>query len=610
MKKIFVTLLVIFNTLCGVFAQETIFQAKTQQVVSEGDKFNVVYTLNKEGGDIRLPSMENFQILMGPSTSFSQSTSIINGKVTREINYSFTYVLKALKEGTHTIPPATITVGNEKVQSNALSINVLKGGANAPSSSSNQGSATSSEVAESEGLFITVIPSKRNVYQGESLLLTTKIYTNVPLESLSDIKHPEMAAFIKQELNGGQNIQWSQEIVNNKAYNVGIYEEMLVFPQKSGQLKVEPTEIEFMVRQRTARRSRSLFDDFFDSGYRLVKQRVKSKPFTINVKPLPGNQPANFSGGVGEMTMNASVSKSNVSVNDGITLKVEISGSGNLKFVDEPNVSFSSDFDAFDAKVTNNIKTTATGLKGSKIFEYLIIPRYAGEFTIPQIEFTYFDVKAGKFMTRQQGPFTINVEKGAGENSGASGTVVRSATNKESVKYVGKDIRHIKLIGTGLHPKGKFFFGSLMFYISILFPVFIFVLVYVLNRKRLLENENISLAKNKRANKLAQKRLKVAAHELKAAHKEAFYQEVSRALWGYMSDKLNLPLSELSKDNISEVLQQKDVEQEAINTFIEILDTCEFARYAPSSGSDEMEKLFSRAIGNISQLENNIKRGK
>ncbi|WP_430814859.1 BatD family protein [Carboxylicivirga sp. RSCT41] len=606
MRLYILTLLLFIAGFYSAQAQDVKFTARAQSAVVVGDKFQLQYTLNKEGSDIRLPALQDFQILMGPSTSYSNSTSIVNGKVTRETSYTYTYILKALKEGQFTIPPATVKVDDEKVSSNSVSLKVVKGDAQAQQQ--NQQSQAAGSVPSDDDLFITVTPSKKNLYQGESLVLTTKIYTKVQIDGLSDIKQPELSAFIAQSLQGQGNNSWSMENVNGRTYQVNTYEQKLLFPQKSGKITIEPTEIEFLIRQRVARsRSRSIFDDFFESNYRTVKKKVRSKPIAINVKPLPSGRPEGYTGGVGQLSMKASVNKNDVSVNDGVTLKVVVNGTGNHKFIEDPQIKFPADFDDFDAKISNSISNTAGGMKGSKTYEYLMIPRHAGEFTIPSIKFAYFNPKSGKYETSESGPISITVAKGEGTAESTSG-IIRSNVSKENVKFIGKDIRFIKTGKTLLKPTGTFFIGSLIYYLVLLVPLSLFILLFIINQKRIKDNANVSLMKTKKANKVAIKRLKKSAQFLKSGEKEAFYEEVLRALWGYLSDKLSLPLSELSKDNAGEILAKSDVSDEVIAEIMEILDTCEFARYAPASGTGEMDKLYNQTIATISKLENQIKR--
>ncbi|TAJ12743.1 protein BatD [Marinilabiliaceae bacterium JC017] len=601
-KKLTFFLLLLSIGIAGL--AQTTFTGKAPEAVIAGDKFQLVYTLNKEGSDIRLPQMDDFQILMGPSISRQYSMSNINGKITRENIYSFTYILKANKDGSYKIAPATIEVDGKQIESNSIQIQVVKG--DASTQQRKKSTTTSTEGLSGDDLFITIKPSKSNVYQGESLVLTTKIYTRVDLEGLSDIKQPELQEFIMQKIAGPDKMSWTMENIKGRTYNVGTYERKLLFPQKAGKIAITPTEVEFMVKQRVARRSQSIFDDFFESNYRTVKKRVKSKPLTIHVKPLPKGRPAEFTGGVGNMSMKVTTSKNQAKVNDGITLKVDISGTGNLKLIDGPKLKLPGDFDDFDPKITNKLTNTVAGMKGTKTYEYLIIPRHAGTFTIPSVEFAYFNPATKKYQSVSSGPITIEVEKGDQEEGPA--TVITGGGTKEDVKFIGKDIRFIKTGSTTLKPVGTFLFGSLSFVLGFVFPAFLFVLLFFINQKRIKENANIQLMKTKKANKMAKKRLKKSAHFLKTGEKESFYEEVLKALWGYLSDKLSIPVSELSKDNARNILTQSNVSEELTERFMEVLDTCEFARYSPASGSGEMDKLYQKTLETISKLENQIKR--
>ncbi len=608
MRQIFLTILLFVATAGYCLAQQPTFEGKAPQAVVAGDKFQLVYTLNAEGSDIRLPALQDFQILMGPSTSYSQSTSIINGKVTRETTYSFTFILKALKEGSYTIPPASILVDDEKITSNPVKLEVVKGNTPATQSPGQTGTTTTDAGVSDQDVFITVIPSKRNVYKGESLTLTTKLYSRVSIQGSSGEKTPDLSSFIQQKLEvPGMGRFSSKENINGYLYDVATIDVKLLFPQKSGKITIDPFELELGIRQRVARRSQSIFDDFFDSNYRVVKQPVKSKPITITVKPLPANAPAGFSGGVGNLDMKVNVTKQEAKVNDGITLKIDVTGTGNHKFVEEPQIKFPADFDDFDAKISNNITNTASGMTGSKSFEYLIIPRHAGDFTIPSIKFSYFDPASGNYKSKNSSPITIQVAKGEADDE-MSGTVVRSNVTRENVKFIGKDIRHIKTGKVTLKPIGTFLFGSLSFILAFLIPLLVFILIYLINRKRLADNANLVMVRTRKANKVANKRLKKAAHLLKTGEREAFYEEVLKALYGYLSDKLSLPLSELSKDNAKEILMKSKVSEELVQAFMDVLDTCEFARYSPSSGTGEMDQLYQKTITTISKLENQVKR--
>lgn len=587
--------------------QEVVFQGQSQSSVLLGDKFQLVYTLNTSGSDLRLPDLEDFQILMGPSTSKSYSMTSINGVMKQETTLSFTYILKSNKEGRLTIPPASIVVKGDKILSNPVVINVVKGDAgNTSSGADSGGSREETGSISNEDLFVTQTLNKSSVFQGEGVVLTTRIYTRLNIDGISDIKQPELSQFIVQDINGPDGIQWNVENVNGRTYNVGVYQSKVLLPQKSGTINIEPIDFEFMVKQRVARRSSSIFDDFFESNQRLVKSRVKSKGLSLTVKALPHPEPESFSGGVGNFAMKVSLSKEMVKADDGITLKLDVSGEGNLRILEGPKLKFPTDFDIYDPKVTSNFNVSALGGKGTKSFEYLIIPRHAGTYTIPSVEFSFFNPLEGRFKTVSAGPFTIVVEKGDG--TAASAAQSFSGTNsREQVKYVGQDIRFIKNSSDGLKPIGSFMLGSFAFTMGILVPLALFVLALLLYRKRMFDHANVHLVKNRKATKVARKRLVVASRFLKEDKKEAFYNEVMRALWGYLSDKLNLPLSELTKDNAKIEMVKHGVDDSLSTQFLEVLDNCEYARYAPSALSGTMTELYQKTMGIISDLENQIK---
>lgn len=606
MKRVLILFSWLF-ALSSLQAQNAKFTAEAQRAVIAGEKFQLVYTIDTEASDIRLPQLDgNFQILMGPSTSESTSVSIINGKVERTSQYTFTYILKASQPGRYTINPATIMVSGKKIESNSLQIEVIKGeDAAARQAATNDDDGAS---VSNDDLFIVTSANKREAYKDEPLLVTTKIYVrSINLQGLSDVKNPELRDFISQELPRKDNIDWTIENHNGKTYNVGIYEQKLLFPQRSGNLLIEPTEIEFLVKQRVARRSTSVFDDFFESNFRTVKKRVASKPITINVKALPSPPPSDFSGVVGSIDMKSSVTAQNVKTNDAITIKIDVSGTGNHKLMDTPKLSVPADFDQFDPKITNNITNGANGMTGTKTFEYLVIPRHSGSFTIPAVTVSYFDLASKQYKRLTTGDFQINVQKGSNEETSASSQ--QYATSREDLKFIGKDIRYIKTDqGTKLNPRGAFLFGSALFYLLIVVPLLLFAAVAVYEQKQAHENRNLMASRNKKATKIALKRLKKAADLLKKNDKEAFYDEVLRALWGYMSDKLSLPLAKLSRDNASSLMAERQVASDTINRFMHILDTCEFARYAPSSGSSEMDKLYHETIETITLIEGQIKK--
>ncbi len=602
---LFTLLILLFSS--SLFAEDIEFTAQAKSAVLSGEKFQLIYSVNEEGEDLRLPQLNDFTVLMGPSVMTSSSTQIINGKITRSKQYSYTYILKCDKPGKYTLAPAQITVDGEKYQSNSLSIEVVKNeGGNTSQQSQSQQSNGSNSFSKDD-LFITVTNNKSSIFQGEPLVLTTKIYTRINLDNISDIKHPDYRNFIVQDIEDGNNIQWTYEFVNNKQYRVGTLERKVLYAQKSGPQTIEPTEIEFLIKQRISRRSTSIFDDFFDNNYRMVKKRVKSKSININIKPFPSPRPKSFSGAVGDLSMKVTCSQNKVKVNDGITIKAVISGTGNHKLMSAPEFNFSTDFDTFDPTTKNNFTNTVSGMKGSKTFEYLIIPRFGGNYTIDPLVFTYFNPKSGKFVTIKSDPIVIEVEKGTEEQNGS--TYTPSSVNREDVQFIGKDIRFIKTDKANLKERGTFLFGSLIFFLGYIIPIILFIIAYILNKKKIHENANVHLVKNKKANKMATKRLKKSSSYLKENDHEAFYEEVLKALYTYLSDKLFLPVSELSKEKAAELITQRGVSEEVKNELLEILDTCEFARFSPSSGeTEQMDKLYNKALNNISKLDSQIKK--
>jgi uncharacterized protein YxeA len=607
MRYSLITILFCIIALTSIQAQDITFTAQAKNAVLAGEKFQLIYNVNDEGEDLRLPSLPDFTVIMGPTSSYSSSIQIINGKYSRSKQYTYTYLLKCDKPGKYKIGPAQITISGEKYESNALSIEVVKNDQKATSGQQQSQAQSSSSSFAKDDLFISVTPNKKNIYQGEPVVLTTKIYTRINLDNISDIKHPDYRNFIVQDLSDNTNLEWTYEFINNKQYRVGVLEQKVLFPQNSGKQTINATEIEFLIKQRVARRSRSIFDDFFEDPYRIVKKRVASKPVSINVKPFPYPKPNSFSGGVGNLSMKVNTSKNKVKANDGITIKVVISGTGNHKLISEPKFNFPPDFDTFEPTVKNNFTNTIAGMKGTKTFEYLIIPRYGGDYKIDPLQFTFFNPKSAEYVTIIADPISIEVEKINGQEAIEQG-YVPSATSREDIKFVGKDIRFINTQNTHLKEKGTFFFGSVLFYIGYIIPLLILVIAFLLYKKKIHEDANIHLVKSKKANKMATKRLKKSSEFLKANNHEAFYEEVLKACYTYLSDKLYLPVSELSKENTANILIEKGVSKETESELMDILNQCEFARFSPSSGDTaQMDKLYHRAINTIISIDNQLK---
>lgn len=605
MKKIILLFIGIITTI-GVMADEKIsFTADAPEVVVSGDQFRLTFTINSQKiRDFRAPNIQDFEVLMGPSRSQQSSTQIINGQVTSTSSITFTYILMADKEGTYTIPGATVMVNGNTHTSNSVKIKVLPpdqdAGQGNKSSSRNQ--VAGSKITDKE-LFITATASKTNVYEQEAFLLTYKVYTQVNLTNLHG-DTPDLKGFHTQEVELPRQKTFSLEHYNGKNYSTTIWQQFVLFPQQSGKLEIPSITFDATVAQMVA--SADPFDAFFNGGsnYVNINKKLVTPKITINVKELPEGKPANFSGGVGEFTLSSSISTQELKTNDAVTIKLVISGSGNMKLINTPEVGFPQDFEIYDPKVDNKFNLTRDGLAGSKVIEYLAIPRHAGDYTIPPIEFSYFDLKSQSYKTLKTEPYSLKVAKGEGN----SDQVVANFTNKEDLKVLGKDIRYIKTGETNLQPKDNYFFGTIGYYLWYIIPLVLFITFMVIYRKQAIENANVAKVRTKKANKVATKRMKNAGKLLAEKKQEAFYDEVLKALWGYISDKLNIPVSQLSKDNIEEKLNEYGVTSELVTDFINTLNECEFARYAPGNQNEAMDKVYASALDVISKMENSIKR--
>ena len=607
MRKV-ILFFILISTVIGAWADGITFTANAPEVVVSGDQFRLSYTINSQKvRDFRAPSIQGFEVLMGPSRSTQSSTQIINGNVTSTSTITFTYILMAGKEGTYKIPGATIVADGNNYTSNSVEIKVLppdQSSSNAGSGSSARSSrnqANSGKITDKE-LFMTATASKTNVYEQEAILLTYKVYTQVNLTALNgDI--PDLKGFHTQEVELPNQKTFSLEHYNGRNYNTTIWRQLVLFPQQTGKIEIPSVTFEGTVSQMVA--SADPFDAFFNGGnYVNITKNIVTPKLTINVKELPAGKPANFSGGVGEFTLSSSISTQELKTNDAVTIKLVISGTGNMKLINTPEVGFPQDFEIYDPKVDNKFNLTRNGLAGSKVIEYLAIPRHAGTYTIPPIEFSYFDLKSQSYKTLKTDAYTLNVAKGEGN----SDQVVANFTSKEDLKVLGQDIRYIKTGDTHLTKKDDYFFGSTSYYLWYIVPLALFIALMVINRKQAMENANVAKVRTKKANKVATKRMKNAGKLLAEKKSEAFYDEVLKALWGYISDKLSMPVSQLSKDNIEEELQKHQVADELIKEFINNLNECEFARYAPGNQDEKMDKIYSSAIDVISKMENSIKR--
>ena len=612
--KNLLSLVLLFSTGSFIWAQDVKFSLIAPKVVATGENFRIVYSVNAEGENFRAGNFPaNIRILSGPNRSTSSSVQIINGKMSRSMDQSYTYYAMATSEGNLSLPAAVIEVDGEAYTSEAVEIEVVKGNAQTQQQSSqrnnmNQTNVPQSEIADKD-LFVRVELSDREVYQGESLVATLKVYTRVDLEGFDDIRYPSFNGFWSEDLNVSSRISLEREAVNGEIYNVGTFKKVLLFPQQSGKLKLEPFELDCVVRQRVKRRRKSndpfsMFDEFMGGGYQRVLKKVASPAITLNVKPLPvTTRPSSFHGAVGDLKLTSSVDLESVKSNEPVTFNIKVSGNGNLKFIDPMKINFPPDLEVYEPKIENNFKTTLGGTTGSKTFEYLVIPRRHGNYTIPAVDFSWFNPATGKYETASTEAYEINVEKGLNDDV----TVVNPSATKENVRMLGKDIRYIKTEGITLSEPVTFILGSTGFYLAYIIPMGLFVAFIFYARNKRKESENVTLVKNKRAGKVARKRLQQAEKYLSSNQRDQFYKELLNAFWGYISDKLSLERVELTKDFVKDKLMEYQISEVQATSFIQFMDECEFAQFAPSA-STSMKEVYESAVKHISDLESNIQK--
>ena len=609
MRKLIIILMTLMAYSTQTFADKVSFVASAPDVVVVGDQFRLSYTVTTQKvKDFRAPSIKGFDVLMGPSRSEQSSTQIVNGSVSSTSSITFTYILMANTAGEFTVPGASIVADGNQMISNSVKIKVLPQDQNHNSSRRNNDNSSSIQPSSNasvsnQDLFITATASKTNVYEQEAFVLTYKIYTRESNLQLNNAKLPDFKGFHSQEIEMTTNARWTPEHYKGRNYYTTVYRQFVLFPQQSGKLFIEPAQFQMTVNKPV--QSADPFDAFFNGGNNVIeiKKPITTPKIAINVNPLPAGKPTNFLGGVGEFNISSSINSKELKTNDAITIKLVLSGTGNLKLISNPEIKFPDDFEVYDPKVDNQVRLTKEGLTGNKVIEYLAIPRHAGTYKIPGVSFSYFDIRSKSYKTLNTEDYVINVEKGAGN----ADQVIANFTNKEDLKVLGEDIRYIKQNEVTFQPKGSFFYGSMSYWLFYIIPALAFILFFIIYRKQAAENANVAKMRTKKANKVAIKRMKLAGKLLSENKKDAFYDEVLKALWGYISDKLNIPVSRLSKDNIEEKLRNHGVSEELIKEFLNALNDCEFARFAPGDENQAMDKVYSSSIEVISKMENSIK---
>lgn len=591
-------------------AEQTRFVMSAPTAVEMGKQFRLSFTLNEQGSNLKLPPgiENNFDILMGPSTGKSISMTTINGRTTQEITYSFTYILRPKKEGTFELRPASIEVGGKIFESNSMKIQVVQAQSKPAQPQAGAGGEAQQQAAPqnvelgAENLFVRVELSKQNVFKGEQLVATVKLYVNpnIPVAGFDEVNLPTFEGFYTMDIEIPQQVNFTREVFDNKIYQVGILKKTILFPQQTGRLTVAPFNMTLLVQQQV--KQRSFFDDYFNS-FRTVKATITSKAVSINVRDVPAS-PGNFSGGVGNFSVSSEISSQDVTTNDAVTLKLTISGSGNIRLIKTPELVLPSDFEKYDPKVTDNVTAGNSGNSGSKTIEYLFQPRFEGAYTIPSITFTTFNPATGAYETKSTQEYQLKVKKGSGEQNAS----VTSAVRKEDVQFIGQDIRFIEQGDPELKAIGYTFYGTSTFYLLYALSTVIFVGLFVIYRKKARENANLALVRNKKANKVARKRLKAAAGFMKQNNNEAFHESVLKSFEGYLCDKLGIPVAQFSRETAIEGLKKRNVEQSVIGDYVAVVEQCEFARFAPPSGAEARADIYNKAETTMGLMEKQIKR--
>lgn len=610
MKKI-LSIVLFVSIALSAFADGVVFKASAPKQVVVGKPFQLTFTVNQRSRDLRAPEFTDFDVLSGPYTSTSSSTSFVNGRRTSSFEQTYTYMLMAQRAGTFTIGPATVKVDGDPVQSNGVRIEVLpedQATTSQSSQTSQTGQSSQTSQTSSENLFVRTIVTKTRVHEQEALMVSYKLYfANVDVAQLTNnTKLPEFTGFLKQELEQGE-IQTELEHYNGRNYQTAVLYRTILYPQHSGDLQIDPARFEAVLRVQTQQRARSIFDDFFGT-YTNVTKMLTAPGVTIHVAALPSGKPAGFSGGVGQFSMVPSISQTELQANEAVTIKLDITGAGNMKLLKTPAIDWPEGFEPYDPKVTNNFHTTTAGVSGTKSIEYLAIPRSAGEYTIPPVNFSYFDIEAKAYKTLSTPEYTIHVKRGASSRQtggaasaedGNEGAVYYS--HKEDIKQLGTDIRYIDTKAPQKSTEHSLKNTDLI-WLWYVIPLLIAIMLLIVLRKQIKENADITRVRYKRANKVAQKRLKAAAAALKENNKDRFYEEIERAAWTYLSDRLSIPTADLNKENITSILQHKGVSETLIADVKNVLSTAEFARYAPST-DHAMDDLYAATTNLINNLE-------
>lgn len=617
--RFFLTFILFFGISIGQVLAQVSIRVQAPSEVVQGDRFRVSYVVNtSDVDDFKIGEFEGLVELYGPSRSQSSSFSIVNGKTTSSSSVTFTYTLTTNQAGTFHIPAATVVSDGKSVKSASPQITVLPsgngGGGAQGQAGQGQGQNHSSQPDRmrmqdagdkitGKDIFIAVTASKKRVFEQEAVLLTYKLYTLVNVSEMTG-KMPELDGFHVQEINRQRQPELKMEHYNGRNYGTVVWSQYVVFPQQTGELKIPEIKFEAVVVQQN--RNIDPFDAFFHGASMMteVRKTVMAPAVILHVDPLPTPKPANFSGAVGKFSVTSTLTPQQLKANDATTLRLVVNGTGNMKLMNAPEVQWPKDFERYDPKSEDKTKIGATGSSGSMVFDYIAVPRHQGKFELPPVEFCYFDPDSKEYKTQNTEGYTIDVEKGKGSSNTAAQNY-----SKEEIEMLNSDIRYIKTRKPDyINADEASLLGTSRIWLLYVITLVIFLILVFVFRRYTVANADVAGRRVRKASKAATKRLKTARKLIAAGDANAFYEETMRALWGYVGDRLNMPASELTRDNIREKLTERDATAELTDQFIAALDECEFARFAPGDAAQTMDKVYAAAEDVINKMEGELRK--
>jgi uncharacterized membrane protein len=600
MKRTFFIFILSFFSICTATAQVE-FNVSAPRLVGVGETFRVTFAVNANLENFTPPEFSGLIVIAGPSQSTSTNMQVINNKVTQSMTISFVYVVQAAQEGKASIGAAKVTVEGKVYQTNPVSIDVVKDAPTQQGRQQQQQANSGKVSADETDIFARITFSKPQVVRGEYLIATIRLYTRqLNILGFENVKFPSFNGFWSQEIDSPRQLEFKErETINGKIYYTDVVRRYALFPQQTGAIKVDPFEVTCVLQVRGNAQPRSLFDSFFDTP-QSVRKNISSPATSIEVNKLPDGAPASFKGAVGtNFQMDARFNRDSIQANDAVNLTVKISGEGNLKLLEAPQINFPPHFETYDIKIADNSKTSGAGVSGSKSFEYPVIPRSEGSFDISGPEFSYYDINKKQYVTLRSKDLHLGVSK----DPNAGTAVATQGFNQQSVKSLNSDILYIKTAPLLLRSTTALFFGSIAYYMIFVVLLLLFILTYYWLKRRIKHSQDIRRTRHRKANKIAMKRLKTAGEFLRQQNMNSFYDELSRAMWGFLTDKAGLSVADLSRETAREAMVAKNAKEEDIAAYLHVLDECEFARYAPNTGQSEMQQVYEEAIQIISKFE-------